>query len=84
MLLCAVTVDLDEIPNYHAIHGLPPPTHGKHAVYANPKKSVPLEPTAQPVAITIPKDGRLVPVAARVGGRLKTPEAQRVPADKPA
>jgi tetraether lipid synthase len=36
--------------------------HGKHAVYANPRKSVPLEPVAQPIALTIPKDGRLVPV----------------------
>ena len=24
--LCAVSVDLDEIPNYYAIHGLPPPS----------------------------------------------------------
>src|SRR6266487_3949153 len=37
-------------------------THGKHAVYANPKKHVPLAPLAQPIALTIPKDGRLVPV----------------------
>ena len=34
MPLCAVSVDLDEIPNYHAIHGLPPPAGaGAHAVY---------------------------------------------------
>jgi uncharacterized radical SAM superfamily Fe-S cluster-containing enzyme len=39
--------------------------HGKHAVYANPRKSVPLEPLAQPIALTIPKDGRLVPVNLR-------------------
>src|ERR1017187_4765305 len=26
MRLCAVSVDLDEIPNYFAIHGLPEPT----------------------------------------------------------
>jgi peptidoglycan/xylan/chitin deacetylase (PgdA/CDA1 family) len=32
--LCAVSVDLDEIPNYFAIHGLPEPTGpGAHAVY---------------------------------------------------
>jgi uncharacterized radical SAM superfamily Fe-S cluster-containing enzyme len=36
--------------------------HGKHAVHANPRKSVPLEPLAQPIALTIPRDGRLVPV----------------------
>ena len=36
--------------------------HGKHAVYANPHKPVPLEPMPQPVALTIPKNGRLVPV----------------------
>jgi hypothetical protein len=39
--------------------------HGKHAVYANPRKAVPLEPLAQPIALTIPKDGRLVPVPLR-------------------
>jgi uncharacterized radical SAM superfamily Fe-S cluster-containing enzyme len=33
--------------------------HGKHAVYANPRKSVPL-PEAQPVMLRIPRDGRLV------------------------
>jgi peptidoglycan/xylan/chitin deacetylase (PgdA/CDA1 family) len=34
-LLCAVSVDLDEIPNYHAIHGLSPPpdSSGNNAVY---------------------------------------------------
>jgi hypothetical protein len=44
--------------------------HGKHAVYANPKKPVPLAPAAQPIALTIPRDGVLVPVGAR-----KTPHA---------
>jgi uncharacterized radical SAM superfamily Fe-S cluster-containing enzyme len=39
--------------------------HGKHAVYANPRKAVPLDPLAQPVALTIPKDGRLVPVGLK-------------------
>ena len=34
--------------------------HGKHAVYANPKKAVPLPSNARPVALHIPKDGRLV------------------------
>jgi peptidoglycan/xylan/chitin deacetylase (PgdA/CDA1 family) len=34
MRLAAVSVDLDEIPNYYAIHGLPAPSGaGKHAVY---------------------------------------------------
>jgi peptidoglycan/xylan/chitin deacetylase (PgdA/CDA1 family) len=34
-LLCSVSVDLDEIPNYYAIHGLslPPSRHGVTAVY---------------------------------------------------
>jgi tetraether lipid synthase len=36
--------------------------HGKHAVYANPRKPVPLAPLAQPIALTIPRDGLLVPV----------------------
>jgi uncharacterized radical SAM superfamily Fe-S cluster-containing enzyme len=39
--------------------------HGKHAVYANPRKPVPLEPRAQPVSLTIPRDGSLVPVALK-------------------
>src|SRR5581483_4200823 len=38
--------------------------HGKHPVYANPRKPVPLAPLGHPVALTIPKDGRLVPVGA--------------------
>ena len=33
--------------------------HGKHAVYANPRKSVPLA-DATPVSLKIPRDGRLV------------------------
>jgi hypothetical protein len=36
--------------------------HGKHAVYANPRKPVPLAPLSQPIALTIPKNGQLVPV----------------------
>jgi len=33
-MLCAVSVDLDEIPNYHAIHGLAPPQGDRaHVVY---------------------------------------------------
>jgi uncharacterized radical SAM superfamily Fe-S cluster-containing enzyme len=43
--------------------------HGKHAVYANPRKPVPLEPRAQSIALTIPRDGRLVPVGVK-----KTPQ----------
>jgi hypothetical protein len=34
--------------------------HGKHAVYANPRKNVPLPVDAQPVALKIPRNGRLV------------------------
>ena len=34
--------------------------HGKHAVYANPNKAVPLPANSRPVALHIPKDGRLV------------------------
>jgi hypothetical protein len=37
-------------------------THGKHEVYANRRKAVPLAPLGQPVSLTIPKDGVLVPV----------------------
>ena len=34
--------------------------HGKHAVYANPRKQVPLPAVAQPVSLRIPRDGRLI------------------------
>jgi uncharacterized radical SAM superfamily Fe-S cluster-containing enzyme len=34
--------------------------HGKHAVYANPRKAVPLPADTQPVSLSIPRDGRLV------------------------
>jgi uncharacterized radical SAM superfamily Fe-S cluster-containing enzyme len=34
--------------------------HGKHPVYANPHKPVPLPANAHPVTLHIPKDGRLV------------------------
>jgi hypothetical protein len=43
--------------------------HGKHAVYANPRKPVPLEPRAQPIGLTIPRDGRLVPVGLKKAAR---------------
>jgi tetraether lipid synthase len=38
--------------------------HGKHDVYANPRKSVPL-PQTQPVTLLVPRDGRLLPWPAR-------------------
>ena len=41
--------------------------NGKHAVYANPRKPVPLAPLGQPIALTIPKDGVLVPVGVSKG-----------------
>ena len=34
--------------------------HGKHAVYANPRKPVPLPAGVQPISLKIPRDGRLV------------------------
>ena len=34
--------------------------HGKHAVYANPRKPVPLDSNVQPVLLRIPREGRLV------------------------
>jgi len=43
--------------------------HGKHPVYANPRKSVPLQPAVRPVALTIPRDGLLVPVPMNVRPR---------------
>jgi 7,8-dihydro-6-hydroxymethylpterin dimethyltransferase len=41
--------------------------NGKHAVYANPRKPVPLAPLGQPIALTIPKDGVLVPIGGHKG-----------------
>jgi peptidoglycan/xylan/chitin deacetylase (PgdA/CDA1 family) len=32
-LLCAISVDLDEIGNYHAIHGMEPPTEDRAPIY---------------------------------------------------
>ena len=34
--------------------------HGRHAVYANPRKPVPLDANVQPISLRIPRDGRLV------------------------
>jgi hypothetical protein len=34
--------------------------HGKHAVYANPRKPLPLPDTVLPLSLKIPKNGRLV------------------------
>jgi uncharacterized radical SAM superfamily Fe-S cluster-containing enzyme len=34
--------------------------HGKHPVYANPRKPVPLPAGVQPVSLRIPRDGRLI------------------------
>ena len=50
--------------------------HGKHAVYANPRKPVPLPPGVQPISLKIPRDGRLVtwepqPAAAAVAEPLE-------------
>ncbi len=46
--------------------------HGKHPVYANPRKHVPL-PEAQPVTLLVPRDGRLLPWAARTTRGLSVP-----------
>src|SRR5579864_677498 len=49
--------------------------HGKHPVYANPRKAVPLAPLEQPIALTIPRDGRLVPV----GKQKRPPPSGAIP-----
>ena len=54
--------------------------HGKHAVYANPRKAVPLAALGQPIALTIPKDGVLVPVGVGKRGA----ETERWPLEEPA
>jgi uncharacterized radical SAM superfamily Fe-S cluster-containing enzyme len=47
--------------------------HGKHAVYANPRKSVPLPAGVQPLSLRIPKDGRLVEWTPRPSPSPGTP-----------
>jgi uncharacterized radical SAM superfamily Fe-S cluster-containing enzyme len=47
--------------------------HGKHAVYANPRKSVPLPAFAQPITLSIPKNGVLVPVTNFRKDRVTAP-----------
>jgi uncharacterized radical SAM superfamily Fe-S cluster-containing enzyme len=47
--------------------------HGKHAVYASPRASVPLGPPAQPVTLTIPRDGLLVPISVKKAPRPAGP-----------
>ncbi len=46
--------------------------HGKHPVYANPRKAVPLPEGVQEVTLKIPRDGRLVDYVAKPG----TPPAE--------
>ena len=46
--------------------------HGKHAVYANPKKSVPLPST--PVTLHVPRDGRLVEWTPKTAPAAAEPE----------
>ena len=56
--------------------------HGKHAVYANPRKAVPLPVGGQPVALHIPRDGRLVqwaPKTAPGAAPAKAPAAAQEP-----
>jgi uncharacterized radical SAM superfamily Fe-S cluster-containing enzyme len=51
--------------------------NGKHPVYANPKKSVPLPAGVQPVTLSVPRDGRLVqwhPKAAQTTAATPTSE----------
>jgi uncharacterized radical SAM superfamily Fe-S cluster-containing enzyme len=43
--------------------------HGKHAVYANPRKPVPLGQLDQPISLTIPRNGVLVPVGLKKRSR---------------
>jgi hypothetical protein len=34
--------------------------HGKHPVYANPRKAIPLPAASTPVTLHVPRDGRLI------------------------
>ena len=54
--------------------------HGKHPVYANPRKPLPLPDNAQPVSLRIPKNGRLEewrPRLAVIGDIPSSPVDQR-------
>ena len=63
--------------------------NGKHAVYANPRKPVPLAPLGQPISLTIPKDGVLVPVDFGKRRAASSPPSEPIepepwPLDQPA
>jgi uncharacterized radical SAM superfamily Fe-S cluster-containing enzyme len=45
--------------------------HGRHAVYANPRKALPLPDGVQPVSLKIPKDGRLVDWMPQAGAQRR-------------
>ena len=48
--------------------------HGKHPVYANAHKAVPLPSNATPVTLHIPKDGQLVRWAPKPALPATVPE----------
>ena len=53
--------------------------HGKHAVYANPRKSVPLPDQTTAVTLKIPRDGRLVDYVPKPSPSVATqPEPHHV------
>jgi uncharacterized radical SAM superfamily Fe-S cluster-containing enzyme len=53
--------------------------HGKHPVYANAKKMVPLPSDIQPVSLRIPRDGRLVEwMPAKKPATVAAPEVSAV------
>ena len=51
--------------------------HGRHPVYANPRKGVPLPAGTQPISLKIPRDGRLVDWTATPPTRLPFPGSHR-------
>ena len=55
--------------------------HGKHAVYANPRKPVPLPAGVQPVSLRIPRDGRLIEWTPDVRRRRRPRRWARSPTD---
>jgi hypothetical protein len=68
MRLCAVSVDLDEIPNYFQIHGLPPPSDaGSTAVYD----------LALDRLVAMARDASLPLTLFAIGSDLVRPEAAR-------
>ena len=57
--------------------------HGKHAVYASPRRPVPLPPPRSRSPLTIPKDGLLVPVGLKTASAVGSGRESRFTDQRP-